>query len=79
MKRFLLALALTIAGMPRAMALRPFDGTDAGVARQGPLEFKFGYLGLLRESSQTFLLAHALVAKLANCFRLNGYRPPAQA
>lgn len=62
MKRFVLFLALSLACMPRAMALRPFDGTDAAVAQKGTLEFEFGYLGLLREEQQTFLLSPALVA-----------------
>jgi hypothetical protein len=44
------------------MALRPFDGTDAAVARQGTLEFEFGYLGLLQEDTETFLVTPALVA-----------------
>jgi hypothetical protein len=48
MKRFVLALALIVAGMPEALAMRPFDGTDAAVARRGTVEFEFGYLGLLR-------------------------------
>lgn len=62
MKRVLLAMILSIACTPRAMALRPFDGTDAAVAGKGVLEFEFGYLGLLREDGRTFLLSPALVA-----------------
>jgi len=62
--RFLLALALVGAGMAPALAMRPFDGTDAAVVRQGGLEFEFGYLGLLREDGRSFLLSPALVANL---------------
>jgi len=60
--RFLLALALIGSGMAPALAMRPFDGTDAAVVRQGGLEFEFGYLGWLREDGHTFLSAPALVA-----------------
>jgi hypothetical protein len=60
--RFLLALALACAGLPPALAMRPFDGTDAAVVAQGGLEFEFGYLGLLREDGRTFLSSPALVA-----------------
>jgi hypothetical protein len=60
--RFLLALALIGAGMAPALAMRPFDGTDAAVVRQGGLEFEFGYLGWLRADGRTFLSSPALVA-----------------
>lgn len=62
MTRFLLALALAGAGISPALAMRPFDGTDAAVVGQGGLEFEFGYLGLAREDSRTFLSSPALVA-----------------
>lgn len=61
MKRFLLALVLTVVGMPRAMALRPFDGTDAAVTGKGTLEIEFGYLGLLRDGGTRYLSVPALV------------------
>jgi hypothetical protein len=61
MKRLVLALALSLAVLPSARALRPFDGTDAAVARQGALEFEFGYLDLLREGGEKAMLAPALV------------------
>jgi hypothetical protein len=61
MKRFVLALALIVAGMPEALALRPFDGTDAAVARGGTVEFEFGYLGLLRAGRERSLFSPALV------------------
>lgn len=57
-----MVFALTFAGTPGAMAMRPFDGTDAFVAQQGRLEFEFGYLGLLREDGRRFLLSPALGA-----------------
>jgi hypothetical protein len=61
MKRVTLALVLFVAGMPQALALRPFDGTDAAVAKQGTLEFEFGYLGLLRAGREKSLFSPALV------------------
>jgi hypothetical protein len=61
MKRYLLALTLIVAGMPQALALRPFDGTDAAVAHRGSKEFEFGYLGLLRAGRDKSLFSPALV------------------
>jgi hypothetical protein len=62
--RLLATIVLACAAMPPAQAMRPFDGTDAAVVRQGGLEFEFGYLGLLREDGRTFLSSPALVANL---------------
>jgi hypothetical protein len=64
MKRFVLVLALTVAGMPQALAQRPFDGTDAAVVRSGTVEFEFGYLGLLRAGREKSLLSPALVVNV---------------
>jgi len=60
-KHLVLASALAVACIPRAEALRPFDGTDAAVAKPGTLEFELGYLGLLREGSTNYLFSPALV------------------
>lgn len=64
MKRWMTALALAVAGMPQALALRPFDGTDADVAQRGQWEFEFGYLDLLRAGGATSLMSPALVANV---------------
>lgn len=61
MKHFLLASALVVGCMPQAKAMRPFDGTDAAVAKEGTLEFEFGYLGLLREGGGKYLSVPAVV------------------
>jgi hypothetical protein len=62
--RLLTTFVLACAGMPPALAMRPFDGTDAAVVPQGGLEFEFGYLGLLRDDGRTFLSSPALVANM---------------
>jgi hypothetical protein len=58
-----LALALTaVCAQARpALAYRPFDGTDAAVADQGEVEMEFQPAGRLREGSQTYLIAPAVV------------------
>src|SRR6185436_3388290 len=45
-----------------AFAYRPFDGTDADVAKAGELEIELGPLQWLRETGKRFLQAPALVA-----------------
>jgi hypothetical protein len=60
-KHFVLGVVLTIACIPQAAALRPFDGTDAAVAKIGVLEYEFGYLGLLRGGGTKYLTTPALV------------------
>ncbi|TFW33713.1 hypothetical protein [Massilia horti] len=62
MKRIIVALTLAVSGMPCALALRPFDGTDAAVVRPGGVEFEFAYLNLLREGRQKSFSAPGLVA-----------------
>lgn len=61
----LLALAQT-----SAWAYRPFDGTDADVAKPGELEVELGPVGRLREGGRRFLVAPAAVAN----FGLSGER-----
>jgi len=53
-------LALLLAS-PAALALRPYDGTDAAVAAPGEFELELGPLGRLREGDRTFRVAPAVV------------------
>lgn len=63
MNRAPLALGLLLAvAMQPALAYRPFDGTDADVAKAGELEIELGPLQWLRESGKRFIQAPALVA-----------------
>lgn len=58
-------LVIVLAAMPQAaFAYRPFDGTDADVARTGETEIELGPVQWLREGSKRFLQAPALVANL---------------
>ena len=45
-----------------ALAYRPFDGTDADVAKPGEFELELGPVGRLREGGRRFLVAPAVVA-----------------
>jgi hypothetical protein len=57
-----LIAALALLVLPeRALAYRPFDGTDAAVADQGEVEIEFGPFGYLREGSNRFLVVPSLV------------------
>jgi hypothetical protein len=58
--RLLALLAMCYAGM--AFAYRPFDGTDADVAKAGELEIEFGPVQWIRQDGQRFLQAPAVVA-----------------
>ncbi len=49
-------------GVRSALAYRPFDGTDAGVAEAGEIELEFGPVGYLREGSARSLIGPAVVA-----------------
>src|SRR5438874_3404673 len=51
-------VCLTMSSEP-SHAYRPFDGTDAAVAKQGEMEIEFQPAGLLRQYSQTTLVAPA--------------------
>jgi hypothetical protein len=44
-----------------AFAYRPFDGTDAAVAKPGEMEIELGPAGVLRQGSQSTLVAPATV------------------
>lgn len=65
----LLALS-AIVHAPAALAYRPFDSTDADVAKPGEFELELGPVGRLREGSRRFLVAPALVGN----FGLSGDR-----
>ncbi len=47
-----------------ALAYRPFDSTDADVARAGEFELELGPAGWLREGSKKFLVAPAAVGNI---------------
>jgi len=47
-----------------ALAYRPFDSTDADVARAGEFELELGPIGRLREGSKRFLIAPAVIANI---------------
>lgn len=44
-----------------ALALRPYDSTDADVAKQGEFELELGPFGWRREGSKTFQIAPAVI------------------
>jgi|SRR5579859_12379 len=54
----------------RAFAYRPFDSTDADVAKPRELEFEIGPAGYLRVESDRFVVAPAIIA---NAGILEGY------
>lgn len=57
-----LALALALAAWSTpALAYRPFDGTDAAVAKKGEIEIELQPAGRLRDESGTSLIAPAAV------------------
>ena len=58
--RALALLALLYAAT--AFAYRPFDGTDADVAKAGELEIELGPLQWVRQDGKRFLQAPAVVA-----------------
>jgi hypothetical protein len=57
------ALYLTLAAKP-ALALRPYDSTDADVAGAGEFELELGPIGRLREGPNKFWVAPAVVANV---------------
>jgi len=63
------AIMLALMTAPDALAYRPFDSTDADVAKQGETELELG-LGRLREGNRRFTVAPASVAN----FGLSGDR-----
>jgi hypothetical protein len=58
----LFAGVLMLGATPSALAYRPFDGTDADVAKAGEFELELGPVGRLREGGRRFLVAPAAVA-----------------
>jgi hypothetical protein len=56
----LLGVLLLLSGP--ALAYRPFDSTDADVAKAGEVEIELGPLQWLREGGKRFLQAPALIA-----------------
>lgn len=65
MRAALLALALMqLAHAQLALAYRPFDGTDADVAKPGEFELELGPLQRLREGQKRFLDAPAVVGNI---------------
>jgi hypothetical protein len=63
MGRLCATLLLAMLTAP-ALAYRPFDSTDAGVAGPGELELELGPLGRLQEGGEKFRVAPAVVANL---------------
>ena len=63
------AIAFSL-GTEAALAYRPFDSTDAAVVDQGEFELELGPLGRIREGSEKFRVAPAVVAN----FGLSGER-----
>jgi hypothetical protein len=59
--RFLAALLIAMLASP-ALAYRPFDSTDAGVAAPGEFELELGPVGWLSEGADRFRVAPAVVA-----------------
>jgi hypothetical protein len=57
------AIWLALASDP-ALALRPFDSTDADVARPGEFELEFGPLGYLHEGNNKWYVAPAIVGNI---------------
>jgi hypothetical protein len=51
-------------GAGKALAFRPFDGTDAAVADPGELEIELGPAGLLRAGPRTAVIAPTTVINL---------------
>src|SRR5437868_3358576 len=56
------ALLVVASWSGRALAYRPFDSTDADVAKTGELEFEIGPAGYLRENQDRFFVAPAIIA-----------------
>jgi hypothetical protein len=54
------AILLAFAWCSRALAYRPFDGTDAAVAEAGRIEIELGPAHYLRQSSERTLIAPAV-------------------
>jgi hypothetical protein len=58
-----IGLALGVGSWPtRALAYRPFDSTDADIAKVGELQFEIGPFGYLVEEGDHFVVAPAIIA-----------------
>lgn len=57
-----LAVALVLMQSGAALAYRPFDSTDADVAKTGEMEIELGPLQWLRQGGKRFLQAPAVIA-----------------
>ena len=55
---------VTLAPIESVLAYRPFDSTDADVARAGEFELELGPVQRLREGSRRFLQAPAVIANI---------------
>ena len=60
-KTLIVGAVCAAASIGPAYAYRPFDGTDADVAGAGEVEVELGFLHLLREGSQEYVVAPAAV------------------
>jgi hypothetical protein len=60
----MLAGVIAAAAFTTAHAYRPFDSTDADVARAGEFELELGPAGRLREGARKFLVAPAAIANI---------------
>ena len=58
---FLVLCLLTLS--EPALALRPYDSTDADVAKQGEFELELGPVGRRREGSKRIEVAPAVIGK----------------
>jgi hypothetical protein len=59
-----IALVVLTAHAGAALAYRPFDSTDADVAKDKETEIELGPLGRLREGQKRFLVAPAVIANV---------------
>jgi hypothetical protein len=64
MIRVLAIAVLQVICIQSALAYRPFDSTDADVARAGEFELELGPVGRLREGSKRFLVEPAVIANI---------------
>ena len=63
-KRSLAVAALLLFSADQVLAYRPFDSTDADVARAGEFELELGPLQWLRKGSKQFIQAPAVIANI---------------
>src|SRR5262245_7424939 len=56
-----LVIGLLVMPAPRAYAYRPFDSTDADIAKRGEVEIECGPLGYVVDASNRFLVVPAAI------------------